>query len=326
MARSFLVIGIVAMCCNVSQASIFSNSWRTDFTVNSWGDATTNGNLVDGLGWTISAGADDYFSECYERPTAQDFVDNSSLGQLHFTKYHEALDIQSGDFALDKANKVAYFSINMVGQNVLTLSSNDFVGFKHFYRIRVGDNADFAGGYLFGVKDPYGNDVDGSFDGSNPSKSTQSWFDDINDGFVSGTGIGVTNEGTLGYAEKTSEGDSDAIRSRIVGNSVELAINYSQLGITDESVFDHIMFEANQGLTDVQNYFWNDEYSFDEAGDAYDYDNPVQNVYELDTLKGGPEPFGDANPVPEPATVAIWLIIGVGGAGYGLRRRLKKSH
>ena len=33
----------------------------------------------------------------------------------------------------------------------------------------------------------------------------------------------------------------------------------------------------------------------------------------------------DSNPVPEPAAVAIWLMLRIGGAGYGIRRRMKRS-
>ena len=32
-----------------------------------------------------------------------------------------------------------------------------------------------------------------------------------------------------------------------------------------------------------------------------------------------------ANPVPEPATIAVWSILGLSGIGYGVRRKVKKA-
>ena len=95
----------------------------------------------------------------------------------------------------------------------------------------------------------------------------------------------VPSEGTNGFGEFTSEGDSNKIRSRIVGDSVEFAVNYQALGI-ETSVFSNIIFEATQGPTDPQNYFWSDQYNFNQEGSPFNPSGPPQNVYELDTLKG----------------------------------------
>lgn len=35
--------------------------------------------------------------------------------------------------------------------------------------------------------------------------------------------------------------------------------------------------------------------------------------------------FLNANPVPEPATIAVWSIVGLCGVGYGLRRKMRKT-
>ena len=304
-----------------TDASIFSNNWKDELSVSTINDSRTGDFFVGSKGWKIEAGADNYTYETYERPTSQDF--NAAGGVPHFKKYHEALDIISGKFAIDEVNGVAYFSIDLFGQDEVTFNGNsrsfDDVGFKHFYRVRIADNGDFANGYMFGVKDPSGNKLNSNFDGSNSFKTTQLW-DDPGDP-VTRTGLTTTNEGTKGYDEKTSEGDSDRIRARIVGDSVEFGLDYASFGITSAD-FSNLIFEASQGLTDVQNYFWNDEYSFDEAGSPYSTKNYVENIYELDTLMGGFDAF---QAIPEPATITMWWLLGLCGVGYHVRRKAKAS-
>ena len=288
-----------------STASIYNNNWKTDLTSSQYNDSVTGSpsQFTSGVGWTVELGADDYYQELYERPTSQGFQ-RTVNGLPAFDKYHQSLDIVSGQFANDTSNGVAYFSINMNGKNEKTADgSSDFVGFKHFYRIRISDNADFFGGYMFGVKDPYGNSVGNSFDNSNSYKSTQMWSD-LSTSWVTGTGLTNTGEGTSGYDEFTSEGDSNKIRSRIVGNSVEFAVDYQSLAI-ESSTFDHFIFEATQGLSDPQNYFWNDKYSFNQAGSPYDPGKPPQNIYELDTLTGSYQPSS----VPEPTSFVLWTLV-----------------
>ena len=310
----FVAMALVLLIGMPSFASIYNNNWKSELSVSDFADSVTGSpsRFTAGVGWTIEPGADDFYHEVYERPTSQGFQSTIS-GAPAFDNYHEALDIVSGQFAIDSLNGLAYFSINMNGQDELTADGSvDFVGFKHFYRIRISDNADFFGGYMFGVKDPYGNSVGNSFDNSNSYKSTQMWSD-LDASWVTGTGLTTTGEGTEGYDEFTSEGDSNKIRSRIVGDSVEFALNYRGLGI-DPASLSHFIFEANQGLTDPQNYFWNDKYNFDQAGSPYDPSGPPQNIYELDTLMGGYAP----SMVPEPSSVMLWtLLLGLAG----MRRR-----
>ena len=73
----------------------------------------------------------------------------------------------------------------------------------------------------------------------------------------------------------------------------------------------YLVYDADRGLKDNQNYLWNDEYSLAEAGTPYDADNQPQNIYELDTVT-----------VPIPG--AVWLfgtdLIGL----IGLRRKLSR--
>jgi len=303
-----------------ADAAVLSNNWKDELSVSTFVDSRTGDFFVGSKGWKIEPGADNYTSETYERPTSQDF--NTAGGVPHFKKYHEALDIVSGKFAIDVVNGLAYFSIDLFGRDEVTFSGNsrsfDEVDFKHFYRVRIANNGDFANGYLLGVKDPSGNSLNSDFAGPNSFKTTQLWDD--GGGPVTGTGLTTTDEGTSGYDEKTSEGASNKIRARIVGDSVELAIDYAHFGI-DSSQFSNIIFEATQGLTDVQNYFWNDEYSFNEAGSPYSTTNYVENIYELDTLMAAVAP---QNPVPEPSSLVLWSALGLMGLA-GSRRRKREA-
>ncbi|MCP3671581.1 MAG: PEP-CTERM sorting domain-containing protein [Gammaproteobacteria bacterium] len=302
---------LVLFLASPAGAAVFNNNWQSSLGGTTFSDATTNGNRHSCSGdscWTITPGADNYYQESYERPTSD--MDESYGGAPAAKKYYQYLDIKTGQVAFDNVNKHAYFSIDLVGQYEVDQSGSlSHKGFGEFYRIRVADNTDFANGYMFGVKDPYGNGVGSTFNGSNNSKTTQSWIDKGTP--VTGTGLTTTNEGTSGYTQHTSEGDTSAIQSRIVGNSVQIAIAFGDLGI-DKDFFYNIIFEANKGLTDPSNSFWNDEYSLDEAGSPYDLSNPVENIYELDTM---------ISAIPIPATVWLFGSGILGLIGFSRRRK-----
>ncbi|MEE2826277.1 MAG: hypothetical protein VYE64_06590 [Planctomycetota bacterium] len=115
-----------------ADASIYNDNWQAELRVSSFTDSVTGARFTANKGWTIEAGADDYFREQYERPTSQGFQSTVN-GLPAFDKYYEPLDIVSGQFAVDSLSQVAYFSIDLNGQDEKTADgSSDFVGFKHF--------------------------------------------------------------------------------------------------------------------------------------------------------------------------------------------------
>jgi hypothetical protein len=112
---------------------------------------------------------------------------------------------------------------------------------------------------------------------------------------------------------------------------VELAWDYKFFGFTEADLRSQnlfLMFEATKGLTGPSNYFWNDEYNYGEAGtpnfDERGLAGPnstfqtdgLQNIYELDTLRGGA--------IPEPSA---WVVFSTGILVWtGWRRCKLRGH
>ena len=150
---ALIAVGLLVWMASPVSASIYNNHWRGLSNTLTFVDSVTGdpSRFTAGTGWTIEQGADVFNQELYERPTSQGFQ-STVQGAPAFDKYHEALDIVSGEYGLDEANGVAYFAIDLNGQNERTADGSvDSVGFKHFYRIRVSGNTDFFGGYMFNL-------------------------------------------------------------------------------------------------------------------------------------------------------------------------------
>jgi len=329
-----------AVSLSPANAATFDNFWQTNLAVQTFQDAQTNDNQTTTSGgqrWTIDPGADVFEQELYERPT--NAMSGTVSGVPAADKYYQYLDIVSGQFALDVTNQYAYFSIDLFGLSEVNSSGAvDLKGLVDRYRIRVSDNANFGVapnqldvpyGYMFGVDNPSGNSVDGTFDSfvvsGDPNckdtncKETYAWVDSRDDGAVTGTALTATGEGTQGYDYLTGP-KNQYIQSRVLGTSVQLAIAYGALGIS-ESYFSYMIFEAVKGLTDPQNYFWNDEYTLAQAGSPYDPSNPPDgSVYELDTLKGLRR-FDSPTEIPVPAALPLFAAA-LGALGFfGWRKK-----
>jgi hypothetical protein len=111
---------------------------------------------------------------------------------------------------------------------------------------------------------------------------------------------------------------------------VEIAFNYllwnqnataMSLPLIDPAQTTFLVFEANRGTKDNQNYLWNDKYTIGEEGSPYpEFDehgapiNHLQNVYELDRL------YWEMAVVPENGnTWSALIALGIGLACLSIK-------
>ncbi|MBB6430648.1 hypothetical protein [Algisphaera agarilytica] len=304
------------------------------------GDAITGDNefTADGLQrWDVDPGADNYFEDFYERPTAQTYEDRTKPGVgtvAAANEYFGYLDIKEGKYGYD--DNYMYFQITLntgVRKTDDGGVDGDSFGSGTFYGIRLSDDdPDGADGLLLRIagdsKELWGNTFD--------SKSAEGYFDA--DGDIGGPG-GITtvneNPGSMtGYEATRIEsdgglsGDTDTkvLFSRIIGPEdgetidesvmpvIEIAFAYQVFNqqfanaAVDPANLQYLEFESDRGLKDNANYLWNDKYSFTEAGTPYDSNNQPQNVYELDTVRL----------IPEPGSAA--LLLGLTGLAWRRQR------
>ena len=117
---------------------------------------------------------------------------------------------------------------------------------------------------------------------------------------------------------------------------VEFAFDYKTYNnafsfpdINPENGLPYLVFEANRGIKDEQNYLWNDKYTIGEAGTSYDDGNgEPQNVYELDTLTSGPINIIDVSeedPPKLPEPPASLGMLGIGAIGVRSLVKRKKQ-
>lgn len=302
--------------------------------------------------WFINTGADSYANDFYERPTVQNYetvtataaagsdpelvVGNTySAAGLSGPTYFQYLDIVQGRFGFDET--FMYLAIELFGEDGVDnngVHTSDF-GESSYYRIRVSEDPNGAGGIMFSAEAAA--DFQKSEFSSFETEKAFAYLDTNRD--VGGPGgISVVHEGSgsmNGYADKvisdgTAENSSgqkedDVLFTRKTTSpagrpQVEFAFDYTEFNrlfpsYAIEPIGLSIVFEANRGTQDNQNYLWNDKYSFDEAGTPYDPANEPQNVYELDTLRG------TATVIPEPSAIIVWALLGSLGIVAGWRRR-----
>jgi hypothetical protein len=262
--------------------------------------------------WTIDSGADQYQNDTYERPTVQTFKVVPAAGGAQFFatgEYYANLDIVEGRAGFDET--FLYVSVRMAG---LTRHTSDGAvtteGLVYQYGFRMALEADGGRGLLVVADQPeLKNKPNTGFAGLGTFI-----YRDAN-GDVGGTGRSVTKQdreaevGGNGY-ERVVASDGRTSNGRQVlwvrinpadPTVVEFALDYQAVGLTEADLraLPYLEFEANKGLKGPSSYAWNDEYKQSEAGSPYRATSGdlsksefgtqgFGNIYELDTLSGGP--------------------------------------
>lgn len=276
-------------------------------------DAVTGDNgfvAADGKRYfTVDAGADVYQEDVYERPTAQTYkVRTLADGTQRFgaEEYYANLDIVSAQVGYD--DDYLYVSIDLYGLDKYTSDGKTSLeGLAYRYGFRLSTQEDGGGGFLVVADQPQAKN------GTTFGGPGVFVYQDVN-GDVGGAGLGVTKQDVPaevngnGY-ERVFASDgrvasgAGVVLVRVNPNDptvVEFALDYKALGFSASDLANlSLEFEANKGLKDPANYRFNDEYTKNEAGSPYRATHGdlsksefgtqgLGNIYELDTLRGGP--------------------------------------
>ncbi len=288
----------------------------TPVFIKAWNDCKTNDNKFvgsDGLfHWDVDANCDIYQSDRYERPMTQTFY--STMGRYGAREYFEYLDIHRARAGFD--NNFLYVQIELAGRrHLLADGSVDVKGLAERYGFRMSTNKDGRFGVLivsdqpefknepntrwgplgtFGYVDTDG-DVGGAAD-SGPTGLTVTKSDnpDEEDG-MNGYDTPIIADGRL-------DDETPVLWVRVSPTNnkhVQFALDYRAVGFTQANLANlrYFHFEAVKGgPKDPQNYLWNDKYTKQEAGSpnrglggmSEFGTEGLQNIYEVDTAKGGP--------------------------------------
>lgn len=282
-------------------------------------------------GWYVTAGADVYASDVYERPTSQTYTNKS--GTIVASEYLGYLDLATAKYGFD--DQYMYFQLNVwspyLYKNDGTVDRGVF-GSGTYYGVQLGD-ASGNGELLLRTE------VTSTLPttpGDWTRTKTQGFYDSNNS--VSGPGgISVPNEEGIipsfnGYETQVVQTDgylsngTNVLFSRWYKNAdgtatVEMAFNYAaynsycaSLGCGIGTTLPYLVFETTRGLKDNQNYVWNDKYNSTEAGTPYTTAG-LGNIYELDNMRAS-----STVAVSEPASLALTLA-GLSMIGIAAHRR-----
>jgi hypothetical protein len=267
-------------------------------------------------------------------------------------QYYGYLDIVEAKIGFDADwlyVGIDLFSLNRVNNS----GSVNQQGLEDFYRFRIGKGpvgAESRNGFLVGIQNPTANSTT-SFTLDNKAEvfaDQTSGIGGVSPGDVGGVSLALTKETSPGevagngydvqvVADGRTNGSGgyasnrDVLYTRINPSDptiVEFAWDYKFFGFTQADLISDslfLMFESTKGLTGPSNYFWNDEYNYGEAGtpnfderglvgpNSQFQSNGLQNIYQLDTLRG--------SGVPEPTAIVMLLAGVLMSLGRSRRRR-----
>ena len=351
---SFLSVTL-SIILALSTSSVFALTIDPVYNQGTYSDAVTGDNeFIDNNGkhrWFVDDGADDYYTDVYERPTADMFDNNVAVASklsgpdanrsadVDTTKtysatdeYYGYLDIKQAKWGYEGSYMYFQIELNSAAERYSDGKADfEVFGASSVYSIRLGEDENASNSILLRA------DGQANFGNTYKANKTYGFWD--KDGDVGGPGgILTTNEGTItGYENDVIESDgklkdtgSEVLFSRINCKDkadcpdapiVEFAFDYvkynleSKHTITPEDI-KYLVFEANRGYKDNSVYLWNDENSFSEAGSPY-LGTDYGNIDELDNLQAL-----NLQPIPEPSTL---ILLGGGIMGLiGFRKKYMK--
>lgn len=280
-----------------------------------WKDCRTADNRYVGpdgeLRWDVDTGCDVYQVDLYERPMTQAF--DLFKGRFGAKEYFEYLDITRARAGFD--SNYLYVQIDLQGRRHRTSDGTVIpMGMVERYGFRMSVDPDGRYGIMIVSDQPELKNEPNTKWGRIGTFGYLDTDGDVGGAADSGpTGLSVTKsdnpdeeDGMNGYdtqiiADGLLDGEQKVLWVRINPQDktiVEFALDYKAVGFSqaDLKSLGSLEFEAVKGgPKDPQNYRWNDKYTKVESGSPNKGSGGLsefgtsgcENVYELDTVRGG---------------------------------------